>query len=291
MREYHSYLPDQVFLLPTSLKEAVAGDDPVHVVREGLAAIDLRAFHFRYEAERGRPPFHPAMMLGLLLYGACRGIYSSRRLQAACGQDVAFMYLTANARPNFHTIAEFRQRFRPEIRTLFGQILDLCRQAGLVRLGHVSLDGTKIRANASKHKAMSYDRMLLKEHALQEEIDRWFTEAERQDAEENAEFGPDDDGYSLPEELKEPQRRLAVIRAAKARLEEEAQRKAEDDGEDPAGATVSPRAQTNFTDPNPGSCTPRTAFSSAITPRRRWMPRAKSSSLVQSPRRRLMSSG
>src|SRR5206468_4081544 len=134
-------------------------------------------------------------------------------------------------------------------RALFGQILDLCRRAGLARLGHVSLDGTKVRANASKHKAMSYGRMLSKERSLQEEVERWFDEAERQDAEEDAEFGPDDDGYSLPEELKEPQRRLAVIQAAKARLEEEARQKAEMVGEDPGTATVSERAQTNFTDP------------------------------------------
>jgi len=215
-----------------------------------LSELDLAAFHALYQAERGRPPFHPAMMVGLLLYGACRGIYSSRRLEAACGDNVAFMYLTANTRPDFHTIAEFRQRFRRELSALFGQFLELCRRAGLVRLGHVSLDGTKVRANASKHKAMSYGRMLTKERSLQEEIERWFEEAERQDAEEDEEFGPDDDGYSLPEELKEPQRRLAVIRAAKARLEEEARRKAEEAGKDPAQAVVSERAQTNFTDPD-----------------------------------------
>jgi len=250
MRHYHAYLPDQAFLLPVSLKETIRGDDPVHTVREVLSELDLAAFHALYQAERGRPPFHPAMMVGLLLYGACRGIYSSRRLEAACGDNVAFMYLTANTRPDFHTIAEFRQRFRRELSALFGQILELCRRVGLVRLGHVSLDGTKVRANASKHKAMSYGRMLTKERSLQEEIERWFEEAERQDAEEDEEFGPDDDGYSLPEELKEPQRRLAVIRAAKARLEEEARRKAEEAGKDPAQAVVSERAQTNFTDPD-----------------------------------------
>jgi len=181
--------------------------------------------------------------------GATRGIYSSRRLQAACAQDLTFMYLAAMARPDFHTIATFRKRFRRELTSLFGQVLEMCRTAGLVRLGHVSLDGTKVRANASKHKAMSYGRMLTRERTLEDEITHWFEEADRQDGEEDAEHGPDDDGYSLPEELREPEKRLQVIRAAKARLESEARQRAERDGKDPAQATVSERAQTNFTDP------------------------------------------
>lgn len=249
MRPYHPYSPDQAFLLPSSLVELVRPDDPVHVIRRAVERLDLSAIHTAYQAERGRPPYHPQAMVGLLLYGACRGIYSSRRLELACADNVAFMYLTAMTRPDFHTIAVFRKRFRPVLRDLFRQVLELCRQAGLVRLGHVSLDGTKVRANASKHKAMSYGRMLVKERALEEEIERWFEEAEREDAEEDEEHGPDDDGYSLPEELREPQKRLEVIRAAKARLEEEARRKAEEAGKDPAQAVVSPRTQTNFTDP------------------------------------------
>lgn len=249
MRPYHPYTPDQAFLLPQSLLELVRADDPVHMVRRAVGELDLGAIHRAYRAERGRPPYHPAAMVGLLLYGACRGIYSSRRLEAACGQDVAFMYLMAMARPDFHTIATFRRRFRVVLAGLFGQVLALCAAAGLVRLGHVSLDGTKVRANASKHKAMSYGRMLVKEQALAEEIGRWFAEAERQDAEEDHEHGADDDGYSLPEELAEPQKRLETIRAAKARLEEEARRKLEEAGKDPEGAVVSERAQSNFTDP------------------------------------------
>lgn len=249
MRPYHPYAPDQAFLLPNSLAELIAPDDPVHVVRRVIGELDLSAIHEAYRCERGRPPYHPEAMVGLLLYGACRGIYSSRRLERACADNVAFMYLTGMARPDFHTIAVFRRRFRPVLADLFRQVLALCRRAGLVRLGHVSLDGTKVRANASKHKAMSYGRMLAKERALEEEIRSWFERAEREDAAEDEEFGPDDDGYSLPEELREPQKRLEVIRAAKARLEEEARRKAEEAGKDPAEAVVSERAQTNFTDP------------------------------------------
>jgi transposase len=221
----------------------------VHVVRRAVGELDLGAIHKAYRAERGRPPYHPEAMVGLLLYGACRGIYSSRRLEAACCQDVAFMYLMAMARLDFHTIATFRRRFRAVLAGLFSQVLALCAAAGLVRLGQVSLDGTKVRANASKHKAMSYGRMLVKEQALAEEIGRWFAEAERQDAEEDHEHGADDDGYSLPPALAEPQKRLETIRAAKARLEEEARRKMEEAGKDPERAVVSERAQTNFTDP------------------------------------------
>jgi len=249
MRTYLAYTPDQSALLPRSLADFIAPGDPVHVVRGAVEQLDLAAFYAFYAAERGRPPYHPKAMIGLLLFGACRGIYSSRKLEAACGQDVTFMYLMGMARPDFHTIAMFRKRFRRQIEDLFKQVVALCQQAGLVRLGHVSLDGTKVRANASKHKAMSYGRMLAKERSLEEEIKGWLDEGERQDAEEDEEFGPDDDGYSLPEELREPRRRLEVIRAAKARLEEEARRKMEEMGKDPAQAQVSERAQSNFTDP------------------------------------------
>ena len=157
----------------------------MHIVRQVVHDFDLSAIHRAYQAERGRPPFHPEAMVGLLLYGACRGISSSRKMAQACRDHIAFMYLTSQAQPDFHTIAQFRKRFRPVLQDLFRQVLALCRKAGLVRLGHVSLDGTKVRANASKHKAMSYGRMLSKEQALEEEICGWFEEAERQDAEES----------------------------------------------------------------------------------------------------------
>ena len=156
MRPYHAYSPDQAHLLPASLRELISPTDPVHVVRQAVTELDLGAFHAVYRSERGRPPFHPQAMVGLLLYGACRGIYASRRLQAACSHDVSFMYLTDWARPDFHTISSFRRRFQPQLSGLFAQVLEFCRQAGLVRLGHVSLDGTKLRANASQNKAMSY---------------------------------------------------------------------------------------------------------------------------------------
>jgi transposase len=249
MRPYHSFAPDQGFLLPASLAEAIDAGDPVFIVREVVSQLDLTAIHQAYEAERGRPPFHPQAMVGLLLYGACQGIYSSRRLAKACGRDVAFMYLMGNGRPDFHTIAQFRKRFRPALVGLFRQVLELCRAAGLVRLGHVSLDGTKMRANASKHKAMSYGRMRVKRQALEAEIERWFAEAERQDQGDDTAHGSDDDGFSVPEALREPQKRLARIRQAQERLEQEARAKATREGRATEGAVVSERAQTNFSDP------------------------------------------
>jgi len=250
MRAYHPYTPDQAYLLPLSLAEAVSPDDPVHAVRQVVHHLDLGTIHQAYRCERGRPPFHPEAMVGLLLYGACRGIYSSRQLAQACRDNVTFMYLTGRLQPDFHTIAQFRQRFREELKDLFRQVLQLCRKAGLVRLGHVSLDGTKVRANASKHKAMSYGRMLSKERELEEEVRRWFEEGERQDAEEDEAYGPDDDGYSLPQELRESEKRLETIRAAKERLEREARERAEREGREPGEAAVSERAQSNFTDPD-----------------------------------------
>jgi transposase len=249
MRPYHPYTPDQAHLLPASLTEIISATDPVHVVRRAVAELDLSALHAAYRSERGRPPFHPQAMVGLLLYGACRGVYSSRRLQAACCDNVSFLYLTDWARPDFHTISTFRKRFQEELKGLFSQVLELCRQAGLVRLGHVALDGTKLRANASKHKAMSYERLLAKRKSLEEEIAGWFEEAERQDAADDDEHGPNDDGFSLPEDWAETLARLAKVEDGQARLEEQAKEKVVRAGKEASAAKVSPKAQTNFTDP------------------------------------------
>lgn len=249
MRHYHPYTPDQAFLLPASLTEVIHPSDPVYVVRRAVDELDLGMIHQKLRAERGRPPFHPKAMVGLLLYGVCRSIYSSRRLQWACCHDVSFMYLMGGTKPDFHTICEFRQRFQEELKSLFGQVLEMCDQAGLVRLGHVSLDGTKVRANASKHKAMSYERLLAKREAYEAEIEGWFKRAEHEDAEEDEEHGSDDDGFSLPEGWFETLRRLAKIEDGQARLEEEAKAKVVRAGKPPEAAKVHPKAQVNFTDP------------------------------------------
>jgi transposase len=249
MRPYHPYTPDQAFLLPISLTEVINPTDPVHVVRRAVEQFDLGAIHQKLRAVRGRPPFHPKAMAGLLLYGACRGIYASRRLQWACRHDVSFMYLMGGARPDFHAICEFRRRFEAELKDLFGQVLQMCHAAGLVRLGHVSLDGTKVRANASKHKAMSYERLQARRQAYEAEIESWFQRAEREDTEDDEEHGPDDDGFSLPEGWFETLQRLARVETAQAMLEEQAQEKVMRAGKPREAARVHPRAQANFTDP------------------------------------------
>lgn len=249
MRRYHPYTPDQAFLLPHSYAELISDTDPVHAVRRALEAFDLSSIHAKLRAVRGRPPYHPKAMAGLLLYGACRGIYASRRLQWACYHDLGFLYLMGGVQPDFHTICEFRQRFESELKALFSQVLEMCRQAGLVRLGHVALDGTKVRANASKHKAMSYERLLSKRKSYEEEIAGWFERAEREDAEEDEAYGPDDDGFSLPEGWEETLKRLGKVDDAAKRLEKEAQDKVVLAGKDPSEANVHPKAQANFTDP------------------------------------------
>lgn len=249
MRPYRQYTPDQAFLVPPALADMIPAGDPVFFLREVLQRLDLDAFHRVYRCERGQPPYHPELMVGLYLYGAMRRTYSSRRLAELCTRDLACIYLVGRATPDYHTIGEFRQRFTAELKGLFLQVLLLCREAGLVRLGHVSLDGTKLRANASKHKAMSYGRMEQREAVLAAEIGGWFAQGKREDLAEDAEHGPDDDGWSLPAELKESSRRLEKIREGKARLEAQAREKAVAEGKDPASAVVADRAQTNFTDP------------------------------------------
>ncbi len=163
---------------------------------------------------------------------------------------MGFIVLTGGARPDHHTICEFRQRFTAEIAGLFGQALRLYQEAGLARLGHVSLDGTKLRASASKHKAMSYGRMLSKEEVLEAELRRLLEEGMREDEEEDAEYGPDDDGWSMSEEAGMVAARLKTIRVVKAQLEVEAREKAEATGRDPATAEAPGRIRANFTDPD-----------------------------------------
>ena len=249
MRSYREYTPDQAFLVPPSLTDLIPKGDPVLFLRDVLENLDFEPFHRVYRSARGQPPYNPTLMVGLYLYGAMRRTYSSRRLAELCQRDVACIYLVGRATPDFHTISEFRQRFTKELQGLFLQVLLLCREAGLVRLGHVSLDGTKVRANASKHKAMSYGRMLQKEPLLEAEVATWLEEGKRQDEAEDTEHGSDDDGWSMPDELKETSRRLAKIKAGKARLEAMFREKASENGKDPDEATVPDRAQTNFTDP------------------------------------------
>ena len=263
-KTFRAWDVDQVWLLPPSIHDFVAAGHPAHLVRELVRAeLDLSAILAEYEREeRGQPPYHPAMMVALLLYAYSQGIYASRRIARACEERLDVMAVTGMQRPDFRTISEFRRRHLEALSGLFVQVLRLGRKAGLVKLGHVALDGTKIKANASKHKAMSYSRMARAEAALAAEVAGWLERAEREDTADDAAHGPDQRGDELPEWVKDKEARLERIRAAKAALEAEAT--APPDAEPGPSAGMSdhgrPRraqdggppaqAQRNFTDPD-----------------------------------------
>jgi transposase len=252
-KTFRPYEPDQILLLPPSLREWLPDDHLVYFLSDVVESLDLSAIYATYTEERGYPPYHPLLMVKVLLYGYARGIYSSRRLARACEEDVAFRILCAGDRPDFRTISEFRRRHLGALAGLFTQALRLCQRAGLVKLGHVAIDGTKIRANASKHKAMSYARMQEEEKRLEAEIRQLLKQSEAADRAEDEEYGADRRGDELPAELAHRTSRLEKIREAKAALEAEARAAAaEAEGATPEEieqAKPGPKAQRNFTDP------------------------------------------
>jgi len=222
-KTYRPWDVDQTLLLPPSVHELVPAGHLAHFVRDVVReSLDLSMILDQYREERGYPPYHPAMMTALLLYAYCQGVYSSRRIAAACEQRVDFMAVTALQRPDFRTINDFRKRHLSALGALFGQVLSLCEQAGLVKLGHVALDGTKIQANASKHKAMSYGRMKQREAELAAEVAQWLAQAEAADAAEDEALGRQRRGDELPDWVTNKQARLAKMREAMAALEAEA---------------------------------------------------------------------
>jgi len=278
---FRPWAVDQAMLLPPSVQELVPAGHLAHFIRDLVRdELDLSAILDTYAEERGYPPYHPTMMTALLLYAYCQGVYSSRKMAAACEQRVDFMAVTALQKPDFRTISDFRKRHLDALGALFSQVLLLCEQAGLAKLGHVALDGTKIRANASKHKAMSYKRMKQREAELAAEVQKWLQQAEATDDAEDESLGTRR-GDELPDWVKSKQARLHKIREAMAALEAEAAAQAQaeaaqqaqaaaddapaesaDDG-GAEGATATPsedppppvakappdKAQRNFTDP------------------------------------------
>ena len=226
-KTFRDWSLDQTLLLPPSVHDFVpAGHLSRFIVALVTEELDLSAIMASYKGEKGQPPYHPAMMVALLLYAYAVGIYSSRRVARACAERVDFMAIVAFDAPDFRTISEFRRRHLMALAGLFVQVLKLCERAGLVKLGHVALDGTKIKANASKHKAMSYERMKKREAELQAEVDGWLKAAEAADAAEDKAFGADKRGDEMPDWVADKQARLAKIREAKAELEAEAKAKA-----------------------------------------------------------------
>ena len=259
---------DQQHMFPPSVRDFVPEGHTAHFVREMVREdLDLSAIYAAYDEARGFPPYHPAMMTALLLYAYSQGVYSSRRIEKGCEERVDFMAVTGMSKPDHSRINEFRRRHRDALKGLFVQVLGLCREAGLVTLGHVSLDGTKVKANASKHAAMSYKRMQKAERELKEEVDRWMRRAEDVDEREDGQYGKDRRGDEMPEWVKNKQKRIETIREAKARLEAAAKEEAEEQKRERAkkekerGGPLpgrkpeekepvpDPEAQSNFTDP------------------------------------------
>lgn len=271
-KTFRPYDPDQVLLMSPVLAEWVPQGDLAHFVGDLVdEALDLSAIYASYESERGYPPYDPRLMVKLLIYGYANGVCSSRKLEMATHRDVAIRMLCAGQHPDYRSVARFRARHLEELSELFVQALQLCAKAGLVTLGSLALDGTKLRANASRRKAMSYERMTKKEAELEVEIEALrnqardlLAHAEQVDAAEDERYGADRRGDELPAELARRESRLVRLREAKAALEAEAEEREESrrqmmeaegktpratkDGRDPFAPT--PSAQRNFTDPD-----------------------------------------
>ena len=249
-KTFRPYEPDQPFLMPASMREWLPSGHLAYFVSDVVEQLDLSAVTERYaHEERGYPPYHPQLMVKVLLYAYCIGVPSSRKIALKLEEDIAFRVLAANNTPDFRTISDFRKDHLKALAGLFVQVLKLCQKAGLVKLGHVALDGTKIQANASKHKAMSYKRMKEEETRLEAEVAELFRKAETVDAEEDQRYGKGKRGDELPRELVFRESRLKKIREARQALEAEA-RQAAEKGQENNAQTVMPqdKAQRNFTD-------------------------------------------
>lgn len=249
-KTYRPYVPEQDLLLPPSLRDWLPENHLAYFVSDLIDHLDLSAITAVYEDEdRGYPPYHPVMLTKVLVYGYCVGVCSSRRIQRRLLEDIPFRVLAAGNEPDFRTIADFRKRHLTALQGFFEQVLHLARELGAARVGRVALDGTKIKANASKHKAMSYQRMGEKQRQLREEVKALLAEAEATDAAEDAEYGADRRGDELPAELQRRESRLRRIREAKRVLEARAKDAAAAAGQPSDAATPDPKAQYNFTDP------------------------------------------
>jgi transposase len=256
-KTFRQWNPEQTEMFPASPLDLVKKDELVHLVRSlVLEELDLGEIYSQYREERGYPPFHPGMMTALILYSYSQRIYSTRRMARACQQRVDFMALTGMQKPDFRTINLFRQRHLGALKGLFGQVLRVCAKAGLVRLGHVAVDGTRIKANANKRNGMTYGEMKKAEADYEEEVRGWFEEADRIDQEEDERYGADKSGDEMPEWMSDETQRRKKIQEAMAELESEAKAEAER-GADPEKTRVqkkptgkpAEKAYRNFTDP------------------------------------------
>jgi transposase len=261
-KTYRDWSIDQTYLFPPSPHDWLPEGDLVYFLLDTVATLDLAPLFAHYERElRGQPPFHPRMMVALLLYCYATGTRSSRRIMRRCHVDVACRAIVGEDIPDFRTISDFRKIHLARLEILFVEVLKLCALAGLAKVGTIALDGTKVKANASRHKAMSYDRMKTEEERLKGEIAELLADAQAADDAEDLEHGPDRHGDELPDELARRQSRLAKIQGARKLLEERARieaaeaaarRRAEEKSPPkvpPAEAVPDPKDQINFTDP------------------------------------------
>jgi transposase len=261
-KTYRDWSSDQAYLFPPSPNDWLPEGDLVYFLLDTVATLDLTPIFVHYERElRGQPPFHPRMMVALLLYCYATGTRSSRKIMRRCQVDVACRVIVGEDIPDFRTISDFRKIHLTRLETLFVEVLKLCALAGLARVGTIALDGTKIKANASRHKAMSYDRMKAEETRLKEEIAKLLAEARAADEAEDLQHGRDHHGDELPDELARRQSRLSKIQDAKKLLEERARTEAAEEAArrqaeeksppktPPAEAVPEPKDQINFTDP------------------------------------------
>jgi transposase len=249
-KSYRPYYPDAELLLPPSLRDWLPENHLAYFVSDVVDNLDLTAMDAVYGNEkRGQPPYNPQMMTKVLVYSYCVGVFSSRRIERRLGEDIAFRVLAAGNAPNFRTISDFRKIHLKTLEGLFEQVLKIALETGAMKIGRVALDGTKVKANASKHKAMSYDRMQEKEKQLRAEVKQLLEQAEAADAEEDSRYGKDLRGDELPSELQRRQTRLNKIREAKRALEARARDKAAAEGAEAEQARPRDKDQYNFTDP------------------------------------------
>jgi transposase len=261
-KTYRDWSNDQNYLFPPSPHDWLPQDDLVYFLLDTVASLDLTPIFVHYERElRGQPPFHPRMMVALLLYCYATGTRSSRKIMRRCHIDVACRVIVGEDIPDFRTISDFRKIHLARLEALFVEVLKLCALAGLAKVGTIALDGTKVKASASRHKAMSYDRIKTEESRLKDEIAKLLADAEAIDKAEDSEHGPDRQGDELPDELARRQSRLAKIQQAKKLLEERARIEAAEEAArrqaegksppatPPAEAVPDPKDQINFTDP------------------------------------------
>ncbi len=243
--EYKTYVIDAGYLFPPSLADFLGPEDEVHIFREVTEHLGIDSLDSDFNG-MGQHPYHPRMLLRLLMWGMANRVVSTRRVEVLARRDVSFIYLAGEQKPDFRTLARFRRRNAGVIKGLFKETVLLCARLGMVNLGHIALDGTKLKANTSKHKAMSYGRMKQEEERLEREIEELMQQAEATDTKEDETFGKDSNGYNLPEELQRREERLEKIRQLREELERE--KRAEQHLKETQTPAIEDKEQRSFAD-------------------------------------------